>query len=489
MVRLRFDSVFGSARKGEASSHVERTTVNSEASRARDEKIILRRTGGLALNVIVVVFASRTTGVDATHAAYLLSVSLLATGLVTYDAKTGPAGAGTVFVGVFGLFHVGLVIAYATAGDTVLVGGGDNSWVAGDQLGPATFSTSLGLLALSVGYCLVPRSKRFKGPARSRRKVSRERLKTVGWLSVVVGLSIMTPTLLTVGLGGGYESLLASAEGSNYGYGTLILGFGLIFLVHAGGRTRNTAWVVGGVIGTTLLIMGTRGTVIFTAVALFFVAGRSVYFRWRYVLAGSVVTLGGISVLRQTRLHGITGLTSGKWSFSPAEGLAEMGYSLYPVYVVDRWMLQGSDPWWGVSLIAVPLRFIESLLGISRPSPDMRLFNIEIQERVGPIGGSPVAEGLRNGGNVFVFLLLGLIGILLAHMQRQNQSLGILVSAVLILPLLAFSRNTFGPVPIQWGLGLVLVFAATRPAFDRHLVKGTASNGVGADPFSERGSG
>jgi len=86
--------------------------------------------------------------------------------------------------------------------------------------------------------------------------------------------------------------------------------------------------------------------------------------------------------------------------------------------------------------------------------------NVLVQERVGPIGFSPIAEAYRNFGMFgIVFVLLG-IGLLVGWMDRwpsndfRNAILG-----VILLELLINVRNAFTATPSHLiiGLGIVMV--------------------------------
>lgn len=422
----------------------------------------VRRWVGVLLMGIALTLASGAGGLAANGGAFVLVLALVGAGLVTYDASAGPAGAGTLFLLVFGLFHAGLVVSYALAGPEVLVGGGDNSWVKGQGLRPAVLATTVGCAALALGFAVATHLASRRG-RREPRRIVRSRLLFVGWLSSVGGLAVMAPVLLRAGLDGGYDEFLEASDGSIYGYGTLLLGLGILFLVQAGGRVRIICLVLATPLALFLLALGTRGAVIFATVAVVFLIGKSSRFPWRWFLIVVPVVLGFISVIRQTRRAGVPGLLSGEWEFLPLEGVAEMGYSLYPVYVVDQWMARGLDPWYGLTFISVPLRYWEAFTGRVSPSPDMRLFNVEVGQMAGQIGGSPVAEALRNGGLPFVLLAMGLLGVLLGFLQSRSTEVGILTAAVLLLPLMYFTRNSFGPVPIHMLLGLLLVWLVSTP--------------------------
>jgi hypothetical protein len=89
---------------------------------------------------------------------------------------------------------------------------------------------------------------------------------------------------------------------------------------------------------------------------------------------------------------------------------------------------------------------------------DMRIMNVLVTDRVGPIGFSPVAEAYRNFGAVGVVLVLGLLGAGVAAIDRiANRGLAVLAIAILYVPLLINIRNSFVSVPLQCGLGALFV--------------------------------
>lgn len=396
---------------------------------------------------------------DAAGAAWPLLLVSVGALIVTYAPSHGVGGAGTLFMTTFALFHVGLVLAYVTSGASVLVGQGDNSWIQGTALRPAAFNVCLGMLAFSLFYRVSHDRLLRLGNSAEGRDVDPLRLRMVGGVAVIAGMLIVGRVLLSAGLSlnTGYGDFLEATADSAYGYGTLLFGLGSILLVQAGGHVRTLALIVFALVGSVLLVLGSRGAVIFTAVALVYLLTRQRRVSLAKGGAAVLLALGVVAVLRQTRLYGLRGLLRGEWSFNPLEGVAEMGYSLYPVVVVDQWGRTGTEPMGGLTLIAVPLRFLEGALGIVSPVPDMRLFNVEISQRVGAIGGSPIAEGLRNGGSAFVLALMGALGVLIAFIQTRHAGQGPLLGAALLLPLMFVVRNSFAPVPPQWAIGLLLV--------------------------------
>ena len=98
-----------------------------------------------------------------------------------------------------------------------------------------------------------------------------------------------------------------------------------------------------------------------------------------------------------------------------------MGGSLHPVENVVRWRAEGDPLELGASYWA-PLEraaaWVLPGLGTAAAEDDMRIMNVLVTDRVGPIGFSPVAEAYRNFGAPGVAIVLGLLGAALAWIDR-----------------------------------------------------------------------
>lgn len=384
------------------------------------------------------------------------------------DRKAG--GAAFLYFAVLGLFHFGLLLAVAIDGQAALIGQGDNGWVEPSRTGPAVALTALGIASAGVGVT-VARGRRRTPLEASPAIGDAQREPAIGPVGVgtaLLGLAATGAAVTTGGvdlLGAGYIEFLDSVQGSGiFSYGVLLLGLGLALMAAHGGRFRVAAWL--GLAGLALVALpiGLRGPVIFPALALVMVEARRRPLRLLAFGVASIVALTMISLLRQTRLDGLAGILDGGWTrVQPIDGAAEMGYSLYPVVVVDEWMRSGSEPWFGQTLVAPQLRFVESVLGVPMPPDalDFRLLNLEVAARVGPIGGSPIAEGHRNLPILGVVLLMLLLGAILARLDALPETrLGTAIAAVVFLPLVSTVRNSFAPTLTQIVLGLALVGVA-----------------------------
>jgi hypothetical protein len=400
-------------------------------------------------------------------AAVVLGVTLLGGGIVAWRPDRGVGGAAFVYLVVFGLFHAGLVIAVVLGGEQMLVGGGANDWVLSAGLQAAVTAVCIAVVAWECGL-IASRPGRNSSPQPIDR-VHRSRTDLVGFGGVVVGLTLITISLqpeggLTALFSGYLEFLEKVANDSEFGYGVAILGLGVGFLVASGGRSRVLGWVVVCIVAAVGLPLGLRGTVLFLLVTVLVVeAKRTRINAWLFAI-GSVAVLSLVSVLRTTRVGGIGALFEGDFDrATPLEAVAEMGYSLYTVVVVQDWLAGGLDYRYGVTFIAPILRFVESVTGAD-PGPaesDLRIFNAEIFAREGPIGGSPVAEGLRNGGMLGICMLLFAIGYIVGTIDRLPATAdGGAITVVVFLPLTIAIRNSFAPVLVQIGIGVVMLVAA-----------------------------
>lgn len=435
---------------------------------------VVRRCLALIISSVVVILAEGSGGgATAWEQAWLLLVGFLGLLLGVWNRRSGAGGSAFLYFVIFALFHGGLVFAYAVRGDAALLGAGDNSWIVPSELAPAVRMAVIGAGAATVGAVLA----QLRRPP-SFTKMLRD--EGVGRLPLVAGSAVIVGTLLVArsilgngGLSGGtgYIEFLELVAGDGaFSYGALLLGLGLALLVAAGGKSRIVGWVGLGILSVGALPLGLRGPVLFPLVTMVIIeAKRRPLKLWVFALV-SVGVLAAISVIRQTRTQGVSGLLAGGWTrIDPLDGAAEMGYSLYPVVQVDRWMSGGTEPMNGVTFVAPIVRLAERLLGIPSPpgDQDLRLFNIEIFTRVGPIGGSPIAEGYRNFGAFGVVLVLFLLGYLLTRIDLlPGNPAGAALAAVVVLPIVTAVRNSFAPVLPQIAIGLVLVilaFVGRRP--------------------------
>ncbi|WP_424936880.1 MULTISPECIES: O-antigen polysaccharide polymerase Wzy [Bacteria] len=437
----------------------------------------LRGTAALliaAISVLVAVLAGESW--SAGSLALLFAFSFAGLLLAAWTTRAGAGGSAFLYFFVFALFHGGLVFAYAVHGDEALIGGGDNSWITAAQLGPAVVLTTIGVAAATVGV-LLGRWRSSAGRPSPLEGVDGARLAPVAITLTSIGaVSVAYAIVTNGGLGGeaGYIEFLELVNGEGaFSYGTLLLGLGLCLMVAARGRARVAGWVAMGVLGAVALPLGLRGPVLFPLLTMVMVEAKRKPLRlWLFGVV-AVGVLAMISVIRQTRARGLTGLLEGGWTrIDPLDGAAEMGYSLYPVVQVERWMSSGVEPMNGVTFVAPVVRFVERLFGLPSPpgDQDLRLFNVEIFTRVGPIGGSPIAEGYRNLGLLGVILVMLILGWVMSRVDRlPATAAGAAIAAAVVLPLLTAVRNSFAPILPQLMIGALVLIVAFAPRRHRGL--------------------
>jgi hypothetical protein len=384
-------------------------------------------------------------------------------------ARKGLWRPSTAYLVLFGLFHGGLLLSIAVRGADAFTAY-DVSWL---YRGYTTEATRLAVLGMSAfTLCAELAAGRTGRPAVTRPPTvdtgpldNPRGYGVIGLAVEFAGIAIFAGAVLGAG---GFDQLTGSypvfvqANQSNelLGYGTLLIGMGATLAIISGGPTRVTGWLGFAGYAVVAFLIGNRGEVLFPLLALLVVeARRGRRLRPLWTVLGVPCVLGLIGLVRSTRLPDGSGAASTLWS-APLDAVAEMGYSLRPTTVVLDWHAFGEPFRHGITLIAVLVRSVERLTGWHGVAPvrDDRLFNVEILDRVGPIGGSPVAEGYHNAGLLGVLLLLGAIGLVIGWLERRPATpLGHATVGVLLLPLLVQIRNSFAPVPAQLAVGLALL--------------------------------
>jgi hypothetical protein len=421
---------------------------------------------GLLL-VLVLAFPPLTLRETVGGQAAVVGVAWLACLIVLSTRGEGAYAPSVVYLGIFGLFHCGLLIAVALS-DTVATTMPLIDWLYSPYLARAASLVVIAMLAFTVATTLVPAGPPPPSTVVEPRGRTRLVAGALGLTVQISGLLMLVTAVGRVGgipaLADGYVAVLLELSGSaGFAYGSLMLGIGTVLAVVAGGRYRVIAWVVFGGYGLIAFPLGTRGSVLFPlAVLIAIEARRGRRLRLPLAAAAGVVLFTLIAAVRTTRNQGVGNLLAGDWTASPLEAVAEMGYSLRPSVVVLGWEAHGEPPRGGITFVAVLVRAVERLTGWNGgpPAVDLRLFNQEIYSRVGPIGGSPVAEGYHNfgpAGVVGVMFAIGLVVALLARRPTAFYSDALL--GVVLVPLFVEIRNSFAVVIPQIGLGLALLLA------------------------------
>ena len=355
-----------------------------------------------------------------------------------------------LYLATFGLFHGGLLLSVSLRGSAGLVLPSGQAWLYGPYLPGAVRLVLLGTVAFGTAVQLAGRGRAGSPPVEG----PDTRLAAIGLVVQVFSLAALSGALRSAN----YNAYLGATSGSTaVAYALLLIGFGTAFAVAGSRAQRRTGIVLFALFAVAGFPLGLRGEVLFplaVVVAVEARRGRRVPVAAAVPAAFAVLVL--IGMVRQTREDGTVALLHTGLS-SPLDAVAEMGYSLYPTVVVQQWRAMGEPAEHGMTLVAVPVRLVERVTGWhgGPPEVDYRLFNVEVSSRVGPIGGSPVAEGYVNLGTPGTVLLMGVIGGLLGLVDRRCAD-GALI-AVVALPVVLGIRQALAPLPVQILLGVALL--------------------------------
>lgn len=296
-----------------------------------------------------------------------------------------------------------------------------------------------------------------------------EVLTIAGFLLVAVPVLAWFFIVLSHGgiklLTGSYESFLKTTADYLSGWFFYFpIGWGLIILtVASASKLRRFGFAFFVLFAMVALPLGLRGEILFPIFSSLAVAGmKGMHLNLKKTLILGFCLLCAITALRQIRHVGINAVTMSELTVTPVDSLAEMGSSIRPVVEVVSWSGSGEDYIYGQSYWAPIDRILVYFVpGWTRPpaQEDDRLLNLLVQERVGPIGFSPVAEAYRNFGKIGVVIIMFLTGLLLARINllpptQTNQ----LIAGFIFFPLLVQVRNAFVFVPFNIAIGFLLIY-------------------------------
>lgn len=383
------------------------------------------------------------------------------------------------YAAVFWCFHFGLIAVLGLgAVRPSELSLWDQLWVLGPFAGDASLVALVGFAALGCGASLV---KGFGMPITAKCEPAgvREGAHPHGVagsvlvvLAIGIWCAIVFTTRSTAGFFASYgEYLDATADYSGIlAFVWLSLGCGLVISVTGPrGWLRAATISAFGAFALVALPLGLRGEVMFPSIAALVAAARCgsrlSSMRTAAFIAALLVVIPSVREVRNTGLQGLPDMVLDLRMF---DAFAEMGGSLHPVEKVVRWRAEGDVLDMGASYWAPIERAASRVLpGVQTRAAedDMRIMNVLVTDRVGPIGFSPVAEAYRNFGAFGVALVLGLLGAALAGLDHlPSRRVSVLVIAALYVPLLTNVRNSFVSVPLQCalGLGFVLALGAAR---------------------------
>ncbi len=260
------------------------------------------------------------------------------------------------------------------------------------------------------------------------------------------------------------EFLLATDDaGLSWVYFFLSLGFAMSVL---SGARIATRWSIGvfALWALVALPIGLRGEVMFpTAAALMITSHRLKRVGILAALMVGILVLSLSAMFREVRREGWNGVDWSWQTVNPAAAVQELGQSLRPTFEIIRWVEGGDQFLDGGSYWAPIERGFLRLFPINVRAAsleDKRLLNVLVQERVGPIGFSPVAEAYYNWGIPGVCVVLTTIGLAVAFLAVNPPSfLRQALMAAIYVPLLIHIRNSFAPVLAQALVGVVVIVA------------------------------
>lgn len=422
----------------------------------------------------------------------------------SFGTSAGLSSAASLYVALFSLFHFSLFGVVAFLGPERLgveyqyllgwLGGAVAFYAAGlAAMGLVGFTTAA-LVVLSVGNTNHGPSFR----AENWDQTLLERLGARGLALQFLGLGLWAWQLIVSGgfsaLSLTYGQFLSSATGLA-SWGSWMVGLGFALSPFGKVRVQRVAIVSFTIFALILFPLGLRGTVLFPLAA--WLASRSAANRKTPTL---LVAAGGAALMVVSA--GVRAVRDGNAAVAKPTGVvgslidafSELGGSIFPTVLTIRWREAGLPADHFTSFAIVLIRQWELLVvGHRLPGDqDMRIFNVEITNRAGPYGGSPIAEGYHALGLPGVLITMVILGSVVGlSMRRQEVSVAWLgYSAAIMLPLFVNVRNSFAQVPPQIAMGVVFVFlsmhvtrrlAVNRPSRNssHHLIDGNVPRDYG----------
>ncbi len=425
------------------------------------------------------VYAARTAAPWAPLFAVVCAASCVA--LTVTLSPRGWLSGSSVYAAMFFAFHCGVLLPLALGLPVPFFNEQDTQWANGPAMLSAAGLVALGASTLLLSQVVFGWPRPVESAAREREPAHSCALGLVGMPVLTLGVLGWFAIVLSRGgaglVFGGYGDFLAATRGSATTYTYLCIGVGMAFVAGSSSTgTRRAALGLFSVWAAPAALLGLRGEVLLPGLAYLVVLHRRqpVPFRPSYAALGlAALSLG--SVIRVGRNVGVVGGRGWDWSaFNPIPGLVEMGYSIRPVVEVWRWNVYGYESQVGFGTYVAPVQRLVAgrLLGL--PTPDARVdprnFSGVVADRVGAIGGSPVAEAFRAHGAMGVVVVMLLIGLALVATDRlrggaRSDSCVGGVTYVLLL----WVRNDFTPVPLNLLViaALAVVTLAVSPVLTR----------------------
>lgn len=375
----------------------------------------------------------------------------------------------SVIVLLFCLFHFGLVLPEVLG---IVVGplspeGID--WFRSELATQAVGTAVMGLWGLVLGGSLMSLHEPVSLADRDSRTAEATNPDAMskpnpwpGHVGVVVlasGVLLWLYEALIVGgvnLAEGYGEFRAATVGGSLPLAYLLIALGMPFLAASPHkRLRTLGLVVFGVYALVALAVGARTGTFVPVLGYLVVRARMGHISLSIIkVAAGVGMLSLISVIRQVRATGLGSFVSGETVFSPISGLAELGASIRPVVMARLWHDEQGEGFFGLYTYYGPVQrsVIGEMLGLSGvpTDKDPSVLSTAVTERIGPIGGSQVAEAYRAGGVLAVLIVMVVIGGCMAWLDRRSTTeiWSAVVGAVGAV-VFVWARNDVTPVPFD----------------------------------------
>jgi hypothetical protein len=375
-----------------------------------------------------------------------------------------PFSLGFAYLLLFSLFHLGVFPYISLDAKPHLFDETHYGWFRNPEFSTAVYYVTLATAAFLVGYSallsVAHRRVRLNRTPTLDLDAHRSAMASIGCVVLGTGLLLWFSVAIShFGLGfvgTAYLSYLDATRNSPLPYAHLFIGVGLACVGLSPSRTlRRLALASFGLFAVPAFFLGLRGEVIIPVMSYVVAVSRvqrrntKMRFALLFTLLFAGLSLG--SLVRQVRGRGLSSIGEATISANPLDGLAELGSSIYTVFVVHEWHDVNLEPYigWGTYWAPIQRVLIGRILGLPTPETgnDVRVFSSTILERLGPFGGSPVAESYRAAGVLGICLVLGVIGLCVAGLDlRPDGSLFELLIGPLGYVLLLWVRNDFTPV-------------------------------------------
>lgn len=417
-----------------------------------------------------------------------LAVDVLLGMLILKAAPQGFWSISFLLFFVLSLFHLGLYVRPALFGELssgLSLVTYTRIWYTDAAMARAGVVVLLGLLAYGFGAGVRtlwrhPRAESLQPEQTASAARSLSGIADVGAVALLAGvggwmylsLTVIGPTFVL----NGYLRFLTATADYPLSICYLLISVGTtLSALRPRRRLVQLAAIAFGVFVLLALMVGIRGEVLIPLTAALAVMARDptnrpVLDRLRRPaarLAAGLALIGllvGISFVQQVRIAGIQGLSGGSTTVdaSALSAVDEMGYSIRVVITSVEWHEDLQEPYrFGQTYYSPPVRALARLVGTDRveAATDYSLMNVEIANRVGPIGGSMIAEAEHNYGRPGVIAILGLIGAAAASATSSRRSAwGQAAMGIIGLMALMHVRNSFAPL-FAWGsAALMLAF-------------------------------